>query len=142
MATEITIKEKGFTLIELVIVLAIAALVIAAVLLAVGGAQRSQRDSNRKNVAGRLSTAVQNFASNNNGRVTGFNCGNNYCNNLLDPDSGATPIAGTTPNGAANGVEYSLGTLCPGHAGASATRSYAIYYWSENANAVQCTDNF
>jgi prepilin-type N-terminal cleavage/methylation domain-containing protein len=42
-------KEKGFTLIEIVLVLAIAGLLLVIVFLAVSGAQKSRRDSQRKN---------------------------------------------------------------------------------------------
>ncbi|MFI5240536.1 MAG: type II secretion system protein [Candidatus Saccharimonadia bacterium] len=67
--TEITLNKQrsGFTLIELVIVLAIAALIILVVLEAVGAAQRSQRDSARKNEAGRFVSLLEQYASNNGG---------------------------------------------------------------------------
>ena len=45
------LSNKGFTLIEIVIVLAIAALIMVIVFLAVQGAQRSQRDTATKNNA-------------------------------------------------------------------------------------------
>ena len=60
-------KEKGFTLIEIVLVLAIAGLLLVIVFLAVSGAQKSRRDSQRKNDLGRIAAALENYASNNNG---------------------------------------------------------------------------
>ena len=60
-------RDKGFTLIELVIVLAIAALIILVVLQAVGAAQRSNRDSTRKQEAARVVSLLEQYASNNGG---------------------------------------------------------------------------
>ncbi len=60
-------KEKGFTLIEVVIVLAIAALIILVVLQAVTSAQKSNRDTARKSEAGRVVSLLEQYASNNNG---------------------------------------------------------------------------
>lgn len=45
--------RTGFTLIELIIVLAIGSLILVIVFLAVGGAQRSRRDSGRKDAVNR-----------------------------------------------------------------------------------------
>jgi prepilin-type N-terminal cleavage/methylation domain-containing protein len=57
-------NKKGFTLIELVIVLAIAALIILVVLQAVGAAQKSQRDNARKNKAAQIESYLTEYASN------------------------------------------------------------------------------
>lgn len=59
--------RKGFTLIEVVIVLAIAALIMVVVFLAVQGAQRGQRDNTRKDIANRTLSAVTAFKGNNSG---------------------------------------------------------------------------
>ena len=61
-------KQSGFTLIEIVIVLAIAALILVIVFLAVQGAQRSQRDNAAKNAAARTLSQIEQFAGNNGGR--------------------------------------------------------------------------
>ena len=60
-------QNKGFTLIEVVIVLAIAALIILVVLQAVSSAQKSNRDTARKSEAGRIVSLLEQYASNNNG---------------------------------------------------------------------------
>ncbi len=62
-------KKKGFTLIEIVIVLAIAALILIIVFLAVSGAQRERRNDGRKNIAGQVVAAVQTFQGNNGGAL-------------------------------------------------------------------------
>lgn len=59
--------EKGFTLIEIVLVLAIAGLIMVIVFLAVSGAQRSRRDTQRKNDLSRVAAQLEQFASNSNG---------------------------------------------------------------------------
>lgn len=60
-------NKKGFTLIEIVIVLAIAALIILVVLQAVNAAQRGQRDNARKNKAAQVVSYLTEYSSNNNG---------------------------------------------------------------------------
>jgi prepilin-type N-terminal cleavage/methylation domain-containing protein len=57
-------KDWGFTLIEIVLVLAIAGLLLVVVFLAVSGAQRARRDFTRKHDAAALVGAVQQYASN------------------------------------------------------------------------------
>ncbi len=60
-------KDKGFTLIEIVLVLAIAGLLLVIVFLAVSGAQKSRRDSQRKNDNARMLAQLESYASNSNG---------------------------------------------------------------------------
>lgn len=59
--------RKGFTLIEVVIVLAIAALIMVGVFFAVQGAQRAQRDNARKNLVNQVTSAAQAYAGNHSG---------------------------------------------------------------------------
>jgi prepilin-type N-terminal cleavage/methylation domain-containing protein len=62
-------KQKGFTIIEVVLVLAIAGLIFLMVFIALPALQRSQRDAQRKTDMSRAITAVTNFAGNNRNRV-------------------------------------------------------------------------
>ena len=62
-------KENGFTIIEVVLVLAIAALIMLLVFLALPALQRSQRDTQRKNDVSRMQAAVSNFKSRNQGKI-------------------------------------------------------------------------
>ena len=57
--------ERGFTIIEVMIVLAIAALILLVVFLAVPALQRSQRNNARKSEASRMAASVVSFTSNN-----------------------------------------------------------------------------
>lgn len=62
-------KEKGFTIIEVVLVLAIAGLIFLMVFIALPALERSQRDTQRKNDLARLETALTNYTSNNRGAL-------------------------------------------------------------------------
>jgi len=62
-------KQKGFTIIEVVLVLAIAALIFLMVFIALPALQRSQRDTQRKQDLSRAITAVTNYQSNNRGSL-------------------------------------------------------------------------
>lgn len=62
-------KEKGFTIIEVVLVLAIAGLIFMMVFIALPALQRSQRDTQRKNDLSRLTTALSSYQSNNRGAL-------------------------------------------------------------------------
>ncbi len=60
-------KARGFTIIEILIVLAIAGLILAIVFVAVPQLQRNARDAKRQDIANRLSSELGTFASNNQG---------------------------------------------------------------------------
>jgi prepilin-type N-terminal cleavage/methylation domain-containing protein len=62
-------KKKGFTIIEVVLVLAIAGLIFLMVFLALPALQRSQRDTQRKNDLSRAQTAIVSYAANNRGAL-------------------------------------------------------------------------
>lgn len=70
--------KTGFTLIEVVIVLAIGALIILVVLNAVGSARRNQRDSTRRTEASQVASALEQFAANNNARYPANGDFNNF----------------------------------------------------------------
>jgi prepilin-type N-terminal cleavage/methylation domain-containing protein len=95
-------KDKGFTLIEIVLVLAIAGLLLVIVFLAVSGAQKSRRDSQRKNDGARLLDQIESYASNNSGSYTGLtaamlNTGGTYAlSNFNDPSTGSPYVVSVT----------------------------------------------
>ena len=116
-------SKKGFTLIELVIVLAIAALIIVGILLAVNGAQKSRRDSQRKSDLARVLANVETWESNNGGKpptagqwtAPVFGQATSGMNDPLtgQPYTGAGLAA---PGGAQSaGILYTLGTGLPGN---------------------------
>lgn len=61
--------KKGFTIIEVVLVLAIAGLIFLMVFLALPALQRSQRNTQRRSDASRLLAAVNDYKSANRGRI-------------------------------------------------------------------------
>ena len=64
-----TNSKKGFTIIEVVLVLAIAGLIFLMVFVALPALQRSQRDTQRRDDMARLITAVQNYQSANKNKI-------------------------------------------------------------------------
>lgn len=62
-------QSDGFTIIEVLIVLAIAGLIMLIVFLAVPQLQRNSRNTQRKNDAAAMLTAVGEYTSNNNGNA-------------------------------------------------------------------------
>jgi len=71
MLNKLKKTNEGFTIIEIMIVLAIAALILLIVFLAVPALQRSQRNTSRKDDAGRIASAINDYVSNNNGALPG-----------------------------------------------------------------------
>lgn len=59
-------KKHGFTIIEVVLVLAIAGLIFLMVFVALPALQRSQRDTQRRSDMSRVATALTNWQANNN----------------------------------------------------------------------------
>ena len=89
--------NKGFTIIEVVLVLAVAGLIFLMVFLAVPALGRSQRDTARKNDARNLLAAVIQFKTNNGGRAP-FN-GNNDAWTKLKPYWNRSQYLNDRPNG-------------------------------------------
>lgn len=148
-------KEQGFTIIEVLIVLAVGGLIIAIVLLAVPALQRNQRNSARGTDAGRIATAAANYASDNNGKLpTAADA--TVAQAILD-DAGSLgqyTLAGSAASGAskfnvqpataqittapttADQVTVVLGSKCNGKGvtAAANARQMALVYTTESAN--------
>ena len=80
MSTKQTIK--GFTIIEVVLVLAIAGLIFLMVFVALPSLQAGQRDTARKNDVGAVATAVSNYTANNRGAFPTTAQLTNYAKNI------------------------------------------------------------
>ena len=132
-------NQKGFTIIEVVLVLAIAALIFLMVFIALPALQRGQRDTQRKNDLGRTQTAVQNYQSNNRNTLPVFNqaFANQYLttagDSYLDPSGAGTAApAATTYQFSAN-----TGVLAAGFSPATQNIIYvATRYTCGNGGAV------
>ncbi len=66
--------RSGFTIIEVVLVLAIAGLIFLMVFIALPQLQRAQRDTQRRNDIIKLQSAIENYKGNNNGRLPDGSC--------------------------------------------------------------------
>jgi len=69
MKNQIRKRSEGFTIIEVLIVLAIAGLIMLIVFLAVPALQRNSRNTQRKNDIAAILGAVNEWSNNNNGKV-------------------------------------------------------------------------
>lgn len=118
MGTKKEQNKKGFTIIEVVLVLAIAGLIFMMVFVAWPALQRSQRDTQRKNDVSRVVTAVTNYSSSNNGRIPRTQSDwdlfkGSYL--MIEKDSFIDPSgAGGTDSGAESYVFSSNDTLLEG----------------------------
>lgn len=97
-----TQKTKGFTIIEVVLVLAIAGLIFLMVFIALPALQRNQRDTQRRNDLSRVQTAIQSYQTNARGALPTFD--NNFITSYLT-------INGTDTFADPNGTNYTFGTL-------------------------------
>lgn len=95
----------GFTIIEVVLVLAIAGLIFLMVFIALPALQRAQRDSQRRTDLGRVTQAILNYQGNNNGRL---------------PSNGKTEQVKEDEDGRVDLVEYNCVTGTAGAGGESA----------------------
>lgn len=104
-----TQKQRGFTIIEVVLVLAIAGLIFLMVFLALPALQRGQRDTARKNDVNIVVTSLNNYRSNNKGSFTGLTAATlaTYIDTLSQYDKttnitvlnpGTTTVVTTTAN--------------------------------------------
>ncbi len=92
----ITKSKKGFTIIEVVLVLAIAGLIFLMVFIALPNMQRSQRDTQRRNDFSALSANITQYMTNNNGKLPdttaklGTDPAKNYINSTGEDPNGYT----------------------------------------------------
>lgn len=163
-------KEAGFTIIEVLIVLAIAGLIMVVVFLAVPALQRSGRNNALNTDANNVLTAVGNYSSNNGGSLPQSLNGSasttasggvikigdttNVNQETAKVDSGAatvylngTVITSASPTGTiqivtgTTGNCNSTGTALSGTAGSP--RGYAVLYVAESGtgNILKCVGN-
>ena len=153
-------NQKGFTIIEVMIVLAIAGLIMLIVFLAVPALQRNARNTQRRQDVGRVGAAVQEVLNNNNGQIASVTSANvqaavgtqlaYYQQNSV---TFSTTAASATPtnNSTTDTVIVYTGAVCGaitgGGRGATSTganaRSVAVVYSTEGGGtaAKVCTDS-
>lgn len=136
--TNLTSKraQRGFSLIEIVLVLAVASLLLIIVFIAVQGAQRSRRDGQRQQDAGRALAALEQCSSRNAGSyTTPIDCAARLVpDNYLDP---ANQVGSASDYVVITSGTPGLGEfLIPGSCGG--TISVAV---GQEAGAVYCVHN-
>jgi len=111
-------KEAGFTIIEVLIVLAIAGLILLVVFLAVPALQRNSRNTQAKNAASGILGAVSEFNNNNSGQLPTTVAISNGTVTV------SSTVAGTTPSTAKvqSGYTASVGTAMP-----TTTGNFIVY---------------
>ncbi len=146
---------SGFTIIEVVLVLAIAGLIFLMVFIALPALQRSQRDTHRKDNYSTIMAAITAYQSNNNGKIptklSELKTNNYLDDNVADPGSGKvyntvnttfdTGNAAVTANTVASEgdpVKIYVGRDCDGHTGLG-NRRYALVGYLESGR--YCEDN-
>lgn len=164
-------NNQGFTIIEVMIVLAVAALIILIVLLAVPALQRSSRNTAIKNDASALASGSSTYQSNNDGAMPQVLTQNGatvtFCKALSGTGcasgdapatvkvQGSDTVAGSTYTDATTGIlsatdasvghiNVIFGAACDGNAALKQSpRSTAISYVIEGSGspAQQCVDS-
>lgn len=144
-------NKKGFTIIEVVLVLAIAGLIFLMVFIALPALQRGQRDQQRRNDLSRVQTAIQNYQTNNRNQLPTFNATfiSNYLttggDSFADPDGTAYTFrtTGTVPTTFTSGqIQVTTNAKCDGEAlvtGAGANK-VAVQYKLEGGG-ISCVNN-
>jgi len=140
-------KDEGFTIIEVVLVLAIAALIMLMVFIALPALQRNQRDTTRKNDISRLQSALNNYKSRSRGALPGttssayntFFASDLRRNNdqFADP-SGGNYVPVVAPNGA---TPPAAGTGVMAYSEAEADKIYIYPGATCTTDAAQGTVN-
>lgn len=140
------LNNKGFTIIEVMIVLAIAALILLIVLLAVPAVQRNSRNTAIKNDAGTIAGGIGTFESDNegspptsitasNGTVTitdGTNTEKVDVQSGTAVDSSASAAASLNPGE----IHVQTSAVCPGSSATASTRTFAIQYVIETSGGT------
>ncbi len=163
------LKTEGFTIVETMIVLAIAGLILLIVLLAVPALQRSSVNTNIKSDASAIAAAITDYESNNGGAVPSTGSYYNQATSQLKISNGASDIAsvakiqsadsiytstakfnpaspspgsvvtGSTASTGSDYIEIDLGYSCDGNSQSS--RIVSIFYPVQTSGGFQFSTN-
>ncbi len=129
-------KEKGFTIIEVVLVLAIAGLIFLMVFIALPALQRSQRDTQRKQDLSRALTALSSYTSANRGSLPANTTAawQTFLTQYLTPSSSDTfvdPLGANTTQGSTQ-TTYQFSPITSGLTGTFNSQSTQnVIYFAE-----------
>ena len=155
--------KQGFTIIEVVLVLAIAGLIFLMVFIALPALQRSQRDAQRKNDLTKIAAQLENYRANNRGRYVSDYQTNTQLEDFIerylvppeefrDPSSGerytfikcSGPVGGCyRPAPEVGEIAYNSGAYCDGERWVDIARnnsSFALMIKLENGGYI-CLSN-
>ena len=144
-------NSKGFTIIEVMIVLAIAGLILLIVFLAVPALQRSSRNTQRKNDSSHLGGLISEWESNNAGTTpTGFGTGGGSMIDISTEKFSiittpttvtAAPSTGDIPAPSDDTPFVYTNAVCSGNTATytASTRAIVVYYWLETASGAGST---
>ena len=140
-------RQDGFTIIEVVIVLAIAGLIFLVVFLAVPQLQASRRDTQRRSDAGRLGAAIEQVAANSQGDYPADGAEvvalvDFASNNLQDPADGNADYSAVATDPGEGEFRYEQGGTCGTNGaitGGAGSRVFAVAIGLEGGGAA-CYD--
>lgn len=141
-------SESGFTIIEVLIVLAIAGLIMVVVFLAVPNLQRSQRNNARKSDANNMLQNLSEYVGNANGSLPSACTGLSGCSWISYKPAQLTTVNyyasfSTAPATLTDtSTAYLIGgAVCSGVTPAASTnsRDYVIWYGIEGSTKTVCT---
>lgn len=146
-------KLQGFTIIEVVLVLAIAGLIFLMVFIALPTLQANQRDTQRRDDLSRFKAQLNQYTANNKGKIPAAGCNaagvqqftEDYLkDNWNDPKSGARYTCATDVPSDPGSYYYATSSKCDGEAivsaGTNSMRSYAVITKLEGSGKL-CMDN-
>lgn len=149
MNTQLESKNKGFTIIEVVLVLAIAGLIFLMVFIALPALQRSQRDTQRREDVSRFVSQLNSYATNNNGSIPAYSNVSTFLTGYMksgdgefkDPKTGVTyTMTNTTPT-VDGQIQYSPGQKCNGETTENGNARSAAVVVKLEGSGFNCQDN-
>lgn len=119
--------NKGFTIIEVVLVLAIAGLIFLMVFIALPALQAGQRDSARKSDVGIVASAVNSYTANNRGTAPTTASLASYVTNISSNTTGITVVGYATPVSVDDGqIKVVTGAKCDTAGTSGTTATYTL----------------
>ena len=156
------VTKNGFTIIEVVLVLAIAGLIFLMVFIALPALQRSQRDTQRKDDVGKFLSQINSYQSNNRGSVPPsdtISAANTFVNSYLKADgdqfadpsgddytvearTGTDPLPSTIDKDDLGTIFYNTNVVCGdgGDLTDSTSRKIAVRTYLEGGG-IFCSNN-
>jgi prepilin-type N-terminal cleavage/methylation domain-containing protein len=149
MLSKIKNNQSGFTIVEIMIVMAIIGMMLLAMLLVVPSLRRNARNKQRRDDVGSVISAINEYSTNNSGNLP--TAANQFSGeaklsfySASDIDYSTTAVT-SAPGTDVNTLYVRTGTKCSGNAvtGTGATRrNVAVYFFVETTNSTtaQCQE--